>query len=94
MKIEYTVSGRLIKEGIDWKCYCRYDMRKMPLIFDELEIFIENSGEEKFEDMKVIIKDRYQNRQAKSKASIYYDGDSIDIAKYNKCLPHIWIVKN
>lgn len=93
MKIEYTVSGNLIKEGLDWKCYSRSTF-KDALVFNELESVISCCGEESFENMKEIIRDRYKNRQSKSKASIYYDGDSIDIAKYNKCLPHIWIVKN
>lgn len=94
MKIEYTVEGRLIQEGKDWKCYKRQDYSSLSAVFDELEFAIDNSIDKSFEEMKEIIKFNYSHKTSRAKASIYYGEGSIDIAKYNRILPHIWIVKN
>lgn len=94
MKIEYAVSGRLIQEGKDWKCYKREDCSSLSAVFSELKYIIILSQNKSFEEMKDIIRNSYKNKASRGKASIYYGENSIDIAKYNKNLPQIWIVKN
>ena len=92
MIIEYTVSGKESVVGNGWVCYTR-DLFSLSAIFWELHKVVEQNKDVEFAALKEIITEAYREKTAKSKCSIYKDGDCINICKPNKLMPHIWISK-
>jgi len=54
---------------------------------------LKSAKKETFEELRETIRESYSTKTAKSNASLYLEGNGMDICKPMKTLPHIWINK-